>query len=270
MGYRKKRTTKTTWRKKSKKRSSKKRSGVKKLIRREIARQTENKCIQHYDFDQRLYTIGNVSFPTDNVFPLGPDAIGLVLDQGPGQGERIGNKVRTKSLMFKGTLCCLPYDGTFNPQPQPLTVKLWIFYDKTTPTATPNVQAAGDFFQFGDSVKGFQGDLTDQWSPVNTDRYRVVTTRTFKLGYASFNSGTGGVPTYGNFANNDYKLNCSFSINLSKYYPKVVTFRDGSTTPSSRGLWAMFTYAPANGGVLSPTYYCAGLQWMQNFVYEDA
>lgn len=256
----------------AKKRVARKRTSrpaLKKMVKMEIARQVENKSLQHYDYDQRLYTIGNASFGTDNIISLGPDGVGLVMNQGTGAGQRLGNQVRTKKLSFKGSLVCLPYDATFNPQPQPLMVKLWIFYDKTDPTVQPAVASNNDFFQNGNSAKGFQGDLTDQWSPVNTDRYRVLTTRSFKLGFASA-ANLGQVTSYQSFANNDYKLNCNFSLDLTKYYPKIVKFNDGLTAPTSRGLWAMFTYAPANGGVLPGTLYCAGLQWMQNFVFEDA
>lgn len=269
MAYRKKRYNKKRIAKRRYKKRGVRRPAIKKMIQRELSRQCENKSLQHYDFDQRLYTIGNASFPTDNIFPLGPDGVGLVMNQGTAQGQRIGNQVRTKKLTFKGTLCCLPYDATFNPQPQPLMVKLWILYDKTTPTVQPAVQANNDFFQNGNAAKGFHGDLTDQWSPVNTDRYRVLTTRSFKLGFANAQN-LGTVTSYQGFANNDYKLNCSFSINLTKYYPKRVKFNDGLTAPTTRGLWAMFTYAPANGGVLPATLYCAGLQWMQDYQYEDA
>lgn len=270
MAFRKKRYNKRRFAKKrTMKKRGVKRPALKRMIRREIARNVENKTIQHYDYDQRLYAIGNASFNTDNVFPLGPDAVGLVVQQGVGQGQRVGNMIKTKRLVFKGSIVPLPYDSTFNTIPVPMQVKMWIFYDRTTPTVQPNVPAANDFFQNGNTTKGFQGDLTDLWSPVNTDRYRVLTTRTFKLGFADYN-GTGATPSFQQFANNDFKLNANFSVDLTKYYPQIVKFNDNGTTPTTRGLWCMMTYAPATGGVLSSTQYAVGMQWMQTFVYEDA
>lgn len=269
MAYRKKRTTKRRFAKKRSMKRSVKRPALKKMIRREISRNIESKTVQHYDYDQRLYGVNNVSFQTDNIFPLGPDPGSLIVTQGVTQSQRIGNVVKTKKLMFKGTFVPLPYDGTFNPQPQPVQLTMWIFYDKTNPVAVPTPTASNDFFQNGAASKGFQNDLTDNWSPVNTDRYRVLLRRNFKLGFAQF-AGSGASVTNQNFANNDFKLNCNFSINLTKYYPKMVKFNDGTTTPTTRGLFCMVTYALANGGQVPPAAYMVGMQWMQNYVFEDA
>jgi len=252
-----------------KRRVSRKKSPLRKLIQREISRNVENKCSQHYDYDQRLYSAVNANFPADNIIVLGPDPTSLVINQGTGQGNRIGNSITTKKFVFRGTLVPLPYDATFNAAPQPVQVRMVIFYDKTDPTAIPNPIAGNDFFQNGNTSKGFQNDLTDLWSPVNKDRYRVLATRTFKLGMAAY-SGTGTNPGQQSFTNNDFKLNCNFSFNLTKHYPKIVKFNDGTATPTTRGLFCMFYYALANGGSVPGSAYMVGAQYMQDYTYEDA
>nr|QTE03529.1 MAG: capsid protein [Pavo cristatus CRESS-DNA-virus sp.] len=247
-----------------------KRPALKKMIRREIARNVENKTQQHYNFQQTLYTPGDGSlFANGNVIPLGCGPSSIIVSQGVGQGQRTGNAIKTKRLMFKGTIVPAAYDAIFNAQPVPLMVKMWIFYDKTVPTTLPNPDAAADFFQNGSGVRSFERDLVDMWTPINTDRYRVLTSRVFKLGYASY-TGTGSLPTQGNFANNDFKYNCNFNINLTKYYPKTVKFVDGSTSPTTRGLFCMFEYVWANGGQLPVGNRSAVVQYMLNYVYEDA
>ena len=87
------------------------------------------------------------------------------------------------------------------------------------------------------------------WSPINNDRYKVVATRQYKLGYAE-NAGSGPTPNAQYFANNDFKLNANFSIDLTKHYIKQIKFNDGSTAPTTRGLFMIMSYAPANGSLL--------------------
>lgn len=268
-----------TYRRKAPKRTYKRKSyapkvpklrmaSVKKVVRQEIARNVENKTVQHFDYDQRLYAVNNVSFPTDNIWPVGLDPGSLIVNQGVTQSQRIGNVIKTKKLIFKGTLVPLPYESTLNPAPQPVQGTIWIFYDKKNPTELPNVQANNDWFQNGAASKGFQNDLTDNWSPVNTDRYRVVAKKHFKLGFASYNVNAPAAQFQ--YANNDFKLNVNFSFDLTKHYPKFVKFEDNSTVPTTRGLFCMITYALANGGTVPSAAYMVGAQWMLDYQFEDA
>lgn len=247
-----------------------KRPAIKKMIRREIARANENKTSQHFVTNRDLVTIVDGSFVTSNIFPLGPDPSSMVISQGTGQGQRVGNRITTKSFVYKGTLVAKPYDSIFNTTPRPMHVKMWIFYDRTIPTAVPNPVAAADFFQNGSSVRPLQNNLTDMWAPVNTDRYRILAARTFKLGNAEYNTGGGGTATNQFFTNNDFKYNCNFSINLTKLYPKMVKFNDGTATPSTRGLFCMIEYVSATGGAFFSGTTAVSLQSMQSYVYEDA
>lgn len=266
MAFRKKRTTKRRFAKKRSMKRGGKRPALKKMIRREISRQAENKTIQTAIANRFLYTHDDVLWTGNNVFPLGPDPTSLVINQGTGQGERVGNVIRTKSLMFKGTLVPRPQDSQ-NTTPAPVQVKMWIFYDRQQPATVPDVRP--NWFQSGNTVRGFANNLTDMWAPINTDRYRILTSRTFKLGPAS-NTGTGGVAAYQFFANNDFKYNCNFNINLTKYYPKTVKFQDGNTSPMTRGLFVCFAYAYANGNQVADNQTICQVQYMQNYVYEDA
>jgi len=268
--YRRSTAPRRKYKRKNAKRGGRKGSGkaLRRLIKRELSRQVENKSVQFFDYDQRLYASPNVSFQTDNIIPLGPSAV-MPITQGTGQGNRVGNSIHTKKLMFKGTIVPLPYDATFNPVPMPVQVKLVIFYDKLDPMTQPNPTYHGDYFQNGSGVKGFANDLVDMWSPVNKDRYRIFTTRTFKLGNADY-SGTGASAGGHYFANNDFKMNANFSINLTKYYPKVLKFSDATTTPSNRNLYAMFYYCLANGGAALNVGYMLGMQYMLDYTYEDA
>jgi len=269
MAYRKRKPY-TKKRKSAKKRPMRRKGGkaLRRLIKRELARQVENKSVQYFNYDTRLYSVAGANFATNNIFPCGPSAI-MPITQGTGQGNRVGNSIHTKKLMLKGTLVPLAYDATFNPVPMPVQIRMVIFYDKLDPMTVPNPTATNDFFQNGSGVKGFANDLVDMWTPVNTDKYRILTTRTFKLGNADY-SGTGASATSHYFANNDFKMNANFSLNLTKYYHKALKFNDATTTPSNRNVYCMFYYELANGGASLNVGYMVGLQYMLEYTYEDA
>lgn len=269
MAYRRKRTFKKRRPKRrfAKKRGAK-RPAIKKMIRREIARNVENKTVQIFNFDRTLGDVTEPNFDSSNVFALGPDPASILINQGTGQGGRIGNRIRTKKLTLKGVFTPAFYHATYNTQPTPQQIKVFIFYDKTDPNALPQPATAADFFQNGNSARSFAGDVTDMVMPVNADRYRVLTSRTYKLGYSTF-TGTGSAQPAGNFSNNDFKMNCNFSIDVTKYYPKDVRFPDNSALPTTRGLYCMVICSPANG-LGAAAQRPVTMQYVQDYRFEDA
>lgn len=267
--YRRK-TQKRTYKRKSYARKTLKREPIKKIVRREIARNIENKTSQYYDGGGGLYTIPSAAFSAANIHPLGPtSAFGPIINQGTGQGARVGNRIKTKKLVVKGTLTPFSQNASTNTNPKPVQVKMWILYDKLDPTAEPDPKIAGDFFQLGGSSKSFANDLTDLWAPVNTDRYRILTTRTFKLGYSVYTANT-AAGNSNQYANNDYPLSHNFSIDCTKYYPMDVRFNDNNSVPTTRGLFMMFAYVAADGQALAADQLMVKLQYMQDYQYEDA
>lgn len=249
-----------------KKRSFKrKRGGIKRLVRQEVSRNVETKGVQMYNQNRLIYPVSHVNYP-DNVWELGVGT-GMTIVQGTGQGARLGNLITTKRLMYKGTLVPLPYDASTNTVPTPAQVAMYIFYDKTDPLALPAVST--NFLQNGSSSRGFTNDLCDLMYPINTDRYRVLTRRIFKLGYASY-QGSGTDVSQQGYNNNDFKFNQNFSINLTKYYPKRVKFEDNNGIPNTRGLFCLCVPFRANGGSFGSTQVPCGLQFFQDYRYKDA
>lgn len=247
-------------------------SSMKREVARQIARNVENKTVQSYIYSRQLFgpACSSSDFIANNMIALGPSAVGLVITQSAGQGGRVGNTIKTKSLQFTGTFVANAYNVSTNPAPRPVQVKMWILYDKSAPTTLPNPPTSADFFQNGAISKGFNDDLTDLWSPINKDRWRVLTTRSYKLGNSSYiSNGSGYVPNQ-YFANNDFSLNANFRVNLTKFYPKMVKFNDSTTVPTTRGLYCMFTVHAADGGTIGGIDQQVNVQWMQSYVYEDA
>jgi len=241
---------------------------IDKIVDRKIAKNIENKSFQYLGTNLDLIPANNSAFD-GQIIPVSPFSSYLNVSQGTSQGARIGNRIQIKKLEVGGVIYPLPYNATSNLTPCPLHIKVWFFYDKEESQAIPQPQAFGDFLQFGSSSLGFQNRLLDHYMPVNKDRYVVLKTKLFKLGYAAY-SGTGAQPQQGNFSNNDFKLNCNFKFDLTKHVIKNVIYRDNSSTPSTRGLFMMFQPVYANGVQMTSATVPASVSYMLNMEYEDA
>ena len=268
MAYRKKTYKRKTFKRKSYAPKTKK-TAFKKAVKKVLASQIENKTAQLLLTGQNLVSSNNLGFATQNIFDCGISASAIQIYQGVGQGQRIGNRIQVTSLVLKGTITPLPYSLN-NTVPKPTQVKMWIFYDRYNPTTQPDPY--NDFFQNGNSNNNFQNDLIDMWMPVNTDRYRVLATKQFKLGYASYGQAADTVypSVIGINNNNDFKLNCNYKFNLTKHIPKRVTFRDNNGDPTSRGIYCMIALAAADGSQFVATTTAANHQYMVSCTYRDA
>lgn len=255
--------------KKNYKSYSKKSSPIKKIVRAEVARIAENKTAQYYDSGAGLWTVTSGVFNGTNIFPLGPSSsFSMIINQGTSQGSRVGNRIRTKKLVVKGTLRQFGQNASTNTNPKPVQVKIWIMYDKENPSIEPNPKGEGDFFQLGGTSASFQNNLTDLWATVNSDRYRVLATRQFKLGYHAYpaNAASGNAQYYGNL---DFNMNCNFSIDCTKFYPKDVRFNDNNASPITRGLFMLIHYVAADGSALAQDQELVQVQYAQDYVFED-
>lgn len=242
---------------------------IRKVVRREMRRVAETKTFEMVNLGKNIYPSNHVSFP-DNVIPLGPNSSTMVIAQGVGQGDRIGNKLTIKKLSFKGTIVPLPQDATLNPNPRPLQVRMDIVYDREDPN---DAFVPGSlYFQLGNSSSAHRNDLVDMWAPVNTDRYRVLHTRIWKLGYGAY-TGTAtsatNQATQQAYANNDFPFNVNFNIDVTKYLIKTVKYNDTSVYPLTRGCYAFFYACYADGNALASTTVPCAMQFVQNLQFTD-
>lgn len=211
-------------------------SQITRIVKREMSRKVEHKTSQFFASQWDIVPSNNTFFEA-SFFPCTPYTTYMDIDQGVGQGDRIGNRITLTNLSIKGTIWPLPYDGTTNPTPSPAQVVLYFVYRRTIPINTPT--NAVNIFQNGDGSRNFQNDLTDVMAKVNNDEWRLLTKRVFKIGYAA-NTGTGAQPAYQAFTNNDFKLNRNFQINLTKYAVKKLRYADASSSiPRTRGIFCI-------------------------------
>jgi len=240
---------------------------IKKIVKREIARNVENKTSQYYSGLVNLSSNANVGVFANSVLPISPYATFLQVNQSASQGGRTGNQIKIKSLKFGGVLTPKEYNATSNPVPRPLNVIMWLFYKKDNPD-TLTVPGT-DFLQLGGTSQALTGSLIDQTATVNTDAYRIFAKRVFKLGFANY-AGTGTNATQQQFANNDYKYNQFFNIDVTKHLVKTIKYDDNVSTPTTRGLFACFQCVSATGGAFSSAYIPAELTFTLTMSYEDA
>lgn len=247
--------------------------GLKRMIKKVLSRAIETKTVTERQLTPE-YIVPVISANwVNNIFALGPYAGSLPINQGTGQGDRIGNVIQTVRGVWKGSIFPMPYDGTFNTTPQPSMVKLVIFREKANPNSMPNpgpAPGSADIFQSGSGHLPFQNNLSDLWLPYNTDKYQILKTKIYKVGN-SVSPGTGGAGSTDNqnFSNNDFKMNVNFHINYTKFLQKKIRFQDNSAVPQ-KALYGMWTVVSAAGGALSAARIPLGYQYMQEFRFKDA
>lgn len=229
----------------------------------------ESKSRQLINYGRLLYSVSSAPFAASNILPLNFSSGAANIQQGTGNGQRVGQTCRLKKFMFKGTLVPHPYNATDNPTPKPMQVKFWFFYQRDAPTTIPNPLT--DFFESNNTTAAMNGDLTDLWTPVNAAKYRLLGVRQFKLGWA-LNATTAApssaVPAAAQ-PNNDFKLNCNFSVNVAKMMPKLVRYVDNNVDATSRGVFVMIEPVWADGSVPPAGTIMCSMDYMLNVEYTD-
>jgi len=263
----------TKWVKvKGSKKATKLSKPMKMAIRKEIKREVEVKSRQTYYGTVGLYGPASAAFNSVCNFVVCPSSTACDIQQGTGEGQRIGNQVRTRKLVFSGVFTPKAYSSTTNPDPHPMEIKMFFYRQRNDPAVLPASPSA-DFFQFNNTTNGIPDSLMNQIEVVNTDKYQLFTTRTFKVGYA-INSATNQTP--GTImpgpvaASNDFQLNWKFKVDLTKYLPKVVRYNDNNAEPTTPGIYCLFVLARADGGAIGTSAIPAQVAAVLNYEYEDA
>lgn len=211
-------------------RATKLSKGMKRAVTSIVRRDQETKCVQYNN------TIGVSSYGSNvqalGFIPLTPYATFAAISQGTGQGDRIGDAIRIVKATLSYVITPSPYNAVQNPNPVPQEVSVRIFAVKNTNVL---VQTAGSYFQFGNGSQTPTGNLIDLSRTVNNQLYSQYRMIRHKVGYSQF-TGTGSVPNFGNYSNNDYPMNVSKTVDYTKYCPKIIRFNDNTSTPSTRVL----------------------------------
>lgn len=241
-------------------------TAIKKYVKKTVHGQIENKSIQINGGTAFGNILQNV---TMNAYPMLPLSGYWSIGQGVGAGARVGNQIRTRKCMLNYILRAAQYDATNNPAPIPCQVMLMLGYTKNTPSFAPAGVDLQQLFQNGSSVAAPVGTLRDTISVINTDYWVIKKRWNHKIGYAE-NAGTGSQPANQFFANNDFKLNETRRIDITKFLPALVQFNDNGLSPTSKNLFFMYEAVASSGEQLPATRVPIVMDFWIDFHYEDA
>ena len=248
------------------KRSSAVSSAVKSFVTKQLHGAIEDKCVQiNYGS-----SFGNVlESPDFNAFPMCPLTGYWTIGQGVGQGNRVGNVIKTRRVYLNYIIHPTVYDALTNPNPQPIEVQLMLGYVKNTPCFAPIAGDIGQLFQQGSNVLAPIGNLRDIISVINTDYWTMKKRWTHKVGFAS-STGTGSQAPQQYFANNDFKMNIVKRMDITKLIPKTHVFNDANSTTNTKNLFLMYYAVSAMGPLYNSTQLPANIEFWVDFHYEDA
>jgi len=247
-----------------KKRAPKASSSLVKTIKRVMQKQEETKCSSYSNLN---WFMSPKSTSIDmNVQTLSPSS--YVINQGVGQGDRIGNKIATKRCILRLVAFPLPYNITTNGTPIPQDIVIYFGKLKQTldsPTSTDFTQ----LYQAGNSSAAPVNSLIDLTKPINTDIFTVVKQIRFKLGYSVY-AGTGVNVGNQSFSNNDYKLNFVRNIDITKLMAKHYIFSDNTNPPVNSALFMWNQSVGANGTTAAANVIPASCSYTIDYQYTDA
>lgn len=240
-------------------------TAVAKYVNRVVHRNIENKTVTEKNEVNFAAYFANSTLMVQTISPA---PASLVINLGTGQGERIGNTIKTRKLLLKYVIFPNKYEPTLVDQPEPQEVIIWIGYLKNNRMKSPDAADFANFFQNGSGTSAPYSNLWDVTLPVNQDLFHICKTIRHKLGhsvYTDFN----GIKEQSYFSNNDFKLNCSRTIDCTSYINKTLKFNDTSTTPDT-GLYMWMTAVNASGTIATYNIATVGMFYTLRYDYEDA
>lgn len=189
----------------------------------------------------------SVSWGLDNgLFVISPINNRLDINQGDGQAQRTGNRIRTYSAWLNCNLVTAKYNATYNPTPTLIDCLVYIYRVKAGGNTVQTVLSG--FYQDNNSSIAPTVSQLDTLLPTNTDSYTVLWKRMFKLGFAE-NAATGNDANQQRYSNNDYKRSCRFRVNLTKFYNKIYRYSDTDDTPFNSLLYMAILPVNADGTI---------------------
>lgn len=239
---------------------------VKRYVARALSRRIE---------DKQVGVQGSIAFgsaiesPDLNAYPMLPYLGYLTIPQGVGQGQRNGNECKVKRVMLNYVLYPLPYNAGTNPASCPMHIQLFLGNVKLSKGILPITADVNNLFNLGGGVLAPTGSLTDLNLPINKDVWDIKKVWSHKLGYAE-SAGTGAVPTQQYFANNDFKLNITRRMDITRYCAAALKFNDNNATLIGNNTFFMFQALAANGAAFGATVVPAQIQFFVTIDYEDA
>lgn len=251
---------------------------LKRAIKAEISKNIENKMTISATGSGSILTISATTTtpPVYSYAVYSPFTDGNILNmtQGVANNQRIGNVIKIKRWVVKGTVYFDPNAITTVFPNQAFGQSqgyVDLYFGRRLDMSQTVADTLDNFYQDGATAVTPQGLIVERLFSVNKDQYKIYWHRRFKIGDT-------GTATY---SNNDYKLNQEFGFDVCKYVckNKIVKYDDNNPVPSdaliqSLSLWGTFTQPNKDISALSDENYTAyspvRLQVTSYIEYEDA
>lgn len=179
------------------------------------------------------------------------------IQQGTGQGSRVGNKITTTKLVMKGCVHInTSYDATANYNMCPLYVGCYVFRLKPNlddTQANAYTVMTQSFFQAGNSSAGFTGLLNDLTRDVNKDQVQLLKKRVFRVGVSNVLSSFGvnaSNNTNQQYGDGTVGISKLFKMDLTKCLQKTLVFNDTTNTPSNRNTYIAWVPFRVDGSAI--------------------
>jgi len=222
---------------------------VKRMIKREIARNVENK---ECNLESTLITITQ-SISDSDLVSLCP-----TIKQGVQQGERIGNKIRVKRFNVRVAINVYNQAAAFSP----CYVDVFIFKQRPMQSyagVMPNIM--DNFLQAGNTTVNYSGFVLDGLRDVNKDLFMLLYRKRLLM-YNPLN----GTSVQGSTSN----INpCeTLNIDLTKYIRKLWEFNDENNEVTNENIWIAIGSTQTDGAIVTANI--GRYAFMTNFEFEDA
>jgi len=183
---------------------------VKDIIEKTLSRKVEVKTLGIIEENKQVI----VSITTTNPGRQYVLSQTLSCNQGSGQGSRDGNKITLKKYVFRGFIHADPQSTA------PSYVRMLII---TPLDGSSSLTNGADLFNQGNISYGPGPDFADMFNRINKDKYKLNASKLFKV----------GPMLYSTNYNNDFKNFRTFSIDCTKFFPKIIKYNDNQANPTN-------------------------------------
>lgn len=231
------------------KRAAPNKKRIRQIVKREIARNNENKITE-----LKLENTGIFNYIDSGAFK----SLMPVIPQGTGQAERVGNRLKLKKVIMRINLFMI-YPATNADIPK--YVDFYIVKYKYS-NSQVSIADAARFLQNGNSSSQYLGQSFDGLRSVNADLFSLKKKYRFRMINSYTTNNPAGLDKYDSMK--------SFSINLTRFYKKILNFNDTINTPQNDNLFL---------AIATTDYYQVGIPSSNNtgqfsfvttFEYEDS
>lgn len=157
----------------------------------------------------------------------------LKISQGTQDGQRVGDRIRTKSAKLKILVTPNPSTG------QPVICQIFVGYLKVLPGTSPSAANLTKIFEEGGGTAEADGTLVSLMRNINRELFHIVAYRQVKVGSQILNGAQG-------VAGIDYPAYQRLSIDLTKTLGELQYSVSGQP-PTNKHLYMFCNYVRADG-----------------------